>query len=69
MAHKEEVCTFMQQASKATRSYFVNASGLKGFLVSFPIVRCLKRAIEQKKLQAAIRYQNIDMDALFESLN
>ena len=32
MGDSEDVSTFMQKASKKTRSYFVNAIGLKGFL-------------------------------------
>ena len=50
MGDSEEVATFMQKASERTRSYFVNADGLKGFLIPSWITECLKRAQKQNQI-------------------
>ena len=69
MAEKEEVTTFMQKASKKTRSYFVNANGFHGFLIRSSIIECLKRAMEQNKISEVTKHQEIDMDAVFKLLD
>ena len=66
MADSEEVNTFMQKASKMTRSYFVNANALKGFLVPYSIVRYLKKAEENQELLEVTEHQKIDMQVLLE---
>ena len=38
----EKVGTFMQRASQKTRAYYVNANGLKGFLVRNALFRELE---------------------------
>ena len=46
----DEVGEFMQKAGHATRSYFVNANGLKGFLVP-TVIAILKEANRSGELK------------------
>ena len=69
MADSEEVSNFMQKASKKTRSYYVNANRLKGFVVPYSITKYLKRAMEQNQISEVTKYQPIDLDALLKSLD
>ena len=65
----DKVCTFMQKASKRTRSYYVNANGLRGFVIPCLITKYLKRAKDQNQLEEVTKHQLIDMDALFMLLD
>ena len=69
MADSEEVSNFMQKASKKTRSYYVNANGLRGFLSPISIIKCIKRAMEQNQIKEVTKHQQIDLDALLKSLD
>ena len=69
MADCEDVSIFMQKASKKTRSYFVNAKGLKGFLAPISIIKFLKRAEYQNQISEVTKHQQINMNALFKSLD
>ena len=64
MDDSNEVSIFMQKASKKTRSYFVNANGLNGFLAPISIIKYLKRAHSQ-----VTRHVEIDMDAVVKLLD
>ena len=44
MADSWEVSTFMQKASNKTRSYYVNANGLRNFVIGFSLTKYLKNA-------------------------
>ena len=55
-----EVANFMQKASNKTRAYYVNANGLKGFLVN-SIVTILRRADTNSELAEATKHQELDL--------
>ena len=69
MGDCDEVSTFMQKASKKTRSYYVNANALRGFLAPISIIKCIKRAMEQNQITEVTKHQQIDLDALLKSLD
>ena len=64
----DKVSEFMQKTSHKTRSYYVNANELKGFVVSISIMELLKRAEAEKELVEATKHQHVDMQALLEKL-
>ena len=47
---REEVSDFMQKGSHLTRVYFINASGLKGFLVKSAVIDVLKKAVSNESI-------------------
>ena len=69
MGDSEEVGTFMQKASKTTRSYYANANGFRGFVIPYSITKYLKSAKAQKQLQEVTRHQEIDMEAILKLLD
>ena len=56
MADSEGVSTFMQRASKKTRSYYVNANCLNGFVIPYSITKYFKRDQEQNEISEVTRH-------------
>ena len=52
---------FMQKASHATRAYYVNANGLKGFVTQPGIIAILKKAEAEGRLDEITKHQEVDL--------
>ena len=63
-----EVTEFMQETSHQTRSYYINANRLKGFLIPYSMTDNLRRAHISLELQDVTKYQQVDMKALLSLL-
>ena len=65
MGDREEVSDLMQKTSHETRAYFVNADGLKGFLVEYStVIGVIKKADRVGKLQEVMKHQQVDLEVL-----
>merc|ERR1719266_513850 len=65
---REEVSEFMQKASHRTRSYYINANGLKGFIAAFSIINDVIKADSNGDLEEVTKYQKVDVQAVVKKL-
>ena len=65
----EEVSCFMQTASHMTRAYYINAKGLKGFLVPYSIVKDLREAMANGQLRKVTDGFKVNLKYLIEFIS
>ena len=63
-----QVQNLMQKLSHKTRAYFVNAGGLKGFLVVGTVFAILKNTKARGKLGEITQYHQIEIELVLQQL-